>query len=103
EPQSGTYPQAGSDQSTLPPYSQPPYAGLYSPIWHVHQVRFQSGAQLLTSLQSLQAALSGGLAIQIDGGVQDTFNCPIVSGLQPVNPNPGGNPPPATVSFSRDI
>jgi hypothetical protein len=107
------YPQAGSDQSTLPPYSQPPYAGLYSPIWHVHQVRFQSGAQLLTSVQGLQAVLGGGLAIQIDGGVQDTFNCPIVSGLQSVNPNPypnpnpnpnpGGNPSPATVSFSRDI
>jgi len=114
--------------SQLPPFSLPPYAGLYSPIWHVHRVVWQTGVtpRLLTSLQDIQAVLSAGLAVQIDGGLQDTFNCPIVTGVQavtppvtstppvgnpytpPVTPTPppsgGTTPPPAAgVSFSRDI
>ena len=107
--------QQGSSQ--LPPFSLPPYQGLYSPIWHVHRVVWQTGVtpRLLTSLQDIQAVLSAGLAVQIDGGIQDTFNCPIVAAPQPITPTPPPvtptpppvvtpTPPPApTVSFSRDI
>jgi hypothetical protein len=92
--------QMGSDMNSLPFYSLGPYAGQYSPIWHVHRVMFQPGvaARLIGSVQDLAAALSSGLAVQIDGGTQDTFNCPIVSAGQAYvppgnpNPNPAGNP-----------
>jgi hypothetical protein len=98
QPVSGTtgqQPVAGESggSSQLPIYSLPPYAG-YSGIWHVHHVVFQPGVtpQLLTSLQAIQAALSSGLATQIDGGVQDVFNCPVVSvvqtSVQPVTATP---------------
>jgi hypothetical protein len=79
----------GSGQ--LPVFSQPPYQGLYSPIWHVHQVMFATGTpQLLTSLQALASALSTGLVTQVDGAQDATFNCPIVaigqSSVQPTTP-----------------
>jgi hypothetical protein len=118
--------------SQLPPFSLPPYAGLYSPIWHVHHVVWRPGVtpRLLASLQDIQAVLSAGLAVQIDGGIQDTFNCPVTAAIQPipttplptvtpttppvtptptpVTPTPTPvvtpTPPPAPmVSFSRDI
>jgi hypothetical protein len=64
----------------LPVYSLPPYQGLYSPIWHVHQVMFTSGTpQLLTSLQTLASALSSGLVTEVDGSQDSTFDCPIVA------------------------
>jgi hypothetical protein len=74
--------EAGTS-SQLPPFSLPPYQGLYSPIWHVHQVMFQTGVtQPLTSLQALASALSSGVAVQVDGAADATFNCPIVSAVQ---------------------
>jgi len=88
-----------SGSTQLPPYSQPPYLG-YSGIWHVHQVMFQPGVtpQLLTSLQDIAAALSSGLAVQIDGGVQDVFNCPVVTMEQPVVSPGTPTTPPVTPS-----
>jgi hypothetical protein len=72
--------ESGGDLNQLPAFSLPPYQGLYSPIWHVHRVMFQAGAtQTLTSLQALASALSSGVAIQIDGAADATFNCPVVS------------------------
>jgi hypothetical protein len=75
----------------LPVYSLPPYQGLYSPIWHVHQVMFTSGTpQLITSLQTLASALSSGLVTEVDGSQDSTFDCPIVavaqSAVQPTTP-----------------
>jgi len=92
---SGGMPVAGESggSNQLPIYSLPPYAG-YSGIWHVHHVVFQTGVapQALTSLQAIQAALSSGLATEVDGGVQDVFNCPVVamgsSTVQPVTTTP---------------
>ena len=47
----------------------------------MHPVTYTTGGtgQPLTSLQGLVSALGAGLAVQTDGGVQDTFNCPIVA------------------------
>jgi hypothetical protein len=103
QPVSGTtgqQPVAGEfgQSSQLPPFSLPPYAGLYSPIWHVHTVTLLT-PQLLTSVQGLAVALANGQAMQTDGRDNDTFNCPIVamgkSFVQPGTPTPntGGTPP----------
>jgi hypothetical protein len=91
--------EAGSvGSSQLPPYSLPPYQGMYSPIWHVHHVVWRTGVtpRLLTSLQDIQAALSAGLAVQVDGGIQDTFNCPVIASIQSVPPVPEPTVPPTT-------
>jgi hypothetical protein len=89
-PVEGAFGAAATSQ--LPAYSLPPFQGLYSPIWHVHPVTFLTGGtgQPLTSLQGLAAVLSSGLAVQTDGGVQDTFNCPIVALGVAYVPPPGG-------------
>ncbi len=61
---------------------------------------FQPGVtpQPLTSLQDIAAALSSGLAVQIDGGVQDVFNCPVVAMGQPVVSPGTTTTPPVTPS-----
>jgi hypothetical protein len=98
---SGGKPVAGESggAGTLPVFSLPPYQGLYSPIWHVHQVMSLTGTpQVLTSLQALASALSSGLVTQVDGPQDATFNCPIVAvgqsfiqpGVSTTTPTTGG-------------
>jgi hypothetical protein len=100
----GTQPVAGDQGSTEPSIyaggtTSPSYATLYSPIWHVHHVAFRPGVppRLLRSLQEIQQAASLGWVTVTPGGVYETFNCPVITALQPYNPvSPGGGytPPP---------
>jgi hypothetical protein len=58
---------------------QQPYGTDYSPIWHVHQVKFNAGItpRALQSVQEIQQAASLGQVTVIPGGPSNTFNCPV--------------------------
>jgi len=68
----------GTTGGTTGIYQQPSNA-TYSPIWHVHQVKFNAGMapRQLVSVQDIQQAASLGQVTVTAGGPSNTFNCPV--------------------------
>lgn len=68
-------PDVFQDTDTAPPAA----ASIYSPIWHVHEVRFNPGAtrSTLRSVAEIQQAAAQGWVTVIEGQPDDTFNCPV--------------------------
>jgi hypothetical protein len=94
--QSGQQPSISQDVGT----TQPSTALLYSPIWHVHEVRFNEGAtrSVLRSVAEIQQAAAQGRVTVIAGEPDDTFNCPVPFYSLPgtTAPTPGYTPPGAS-------